>query len=221
MKNLFLKRTLVLVSTILLFVFVFGQPAVGVDTRFNGVPPQPCALIFLPYSPQIVIEAMENYKNEKQNNKSKDPQNYQPFRETSLIRNKSIDVDLKFEIGLKNSENKNISVVYLLLNEENSMEDARAYLDNLAVAIQTYASNQQIKLQTSELGKANKKQADLVASGSNLDAKKAGFLRSPLSNSRRNDNRNKQIDRQIAENKTSQASQQLEIEKQRVDWKYY
>src|SRR5436190_19865511 len=102
MKNLFLKKTLLLVSTVLLFVFVFGQPAVGVDTRFNGVPPQPYAMIFLPYSPQVVIEAMENYKNEKQ----KDPKNYQPFKETSLIRNKSVDVDLIFEIGLKNSDNK-------------------------------------------------------------------------------------------------------------------
>jgi hypothetical protein len=229
-KNLIMKKTLLLTPLALLFAFAFGQPAIGIDNRTDPVLQQPCVMIVLPYSPQVVIAAMENYKYEKQNDKERAtyPKNYQPFRETSLIRNNP-NTDLLFEIGLKNADNKNISVVYLMLTspsvEDNNsgkqtrfdMEQAKAYLDNLANAIQTYALGQQIKLQISELSKANAKQLGLLADGYKLDAKKADLLLKPLSDSKRSVDRRKLLDQQIAENKSSQVVQELEIEKQKAD----
>jgi hypothetical protein len=212
-----------------LCVFAFGQPAIGTESRIDAILQQPYAMISLPYSPQVVIAAMENYKYEKQNKKQRlaNTQNYQSFRETSLILNNP-NTDLLFEIGLKNAGNKNISVVYLMLNSPSvegyysanqtrfDMEQAKAYLDNLAIAIQAFALDQQIKLQTSDLSKANAKHLALVADGDKLDAKKADLLRNPSSGGKRNVDRNKLLDRQIEENKSSQAMQELEIEKQKA-----
>jgi len=99
------------------------------------------------------------------------------------------------------------------------MGQAKAYLDNLAIAIRTYALDQQIKQQTAELSRANAKQVGLIADGNKLDAKKADLLLNPSSNSKRNVGRNKLLDQQIAENKSSQVMLELEIEKQKANLK--
>jgi hypothetical protein len=225
-----MKKTLLLTSMALLFAFAFGQRAIGIENRMDPVLQQSHVMIFLPYSPNVVIAAMENYKDERQNSKERVayPKNYQPFRETSLIRNNP-DKDLIFEIGLKNAGNKNTSVVYLMLYSPSvedhhsgkqtrfDMEQAKAYLDNLAIAIRGYALGQQIKRQTAELSKANAKQLRFIADGQKLDAKKADLLLSPSSNSRRNVDRSKLLDQQILKNKSSQAMQEWEIEKQNAD----
>jgi len=225
-----MKKTLLLTFMALLCAFTFGQPAIGIENHTDPVLQQSYVMIHLPYSPQVVIAAMENYKSEKQNNEERAayPKNYQPFKKTSLVLNNP-DTDLLFEIGLKNAGNKNISVVYLMLNspsrEDNNsgkqirfdMEQAKAYLDNLAIAIRTYALDEQIKRQTAELSKANTKQLELIADGNKLDAKKADLLLRPTSNTKRNVDRNKLLDRQITENKRSQFRQEFEIEKQKED----
>jgi hypothetical protein len=224
-----MKKTVLLIPMALLFAFALGQPAIGNENQIDPILQQPHAMIFLPYSPQVVIAAMENYKYEKQNKKEGVAylNNYKPFLETSLVRNNP-NSDLVFEIGLKYPGNQNISALYLMLNsrsvEDNSgkqkrfdMEHAKDYLDNLAIAIRIYALDQQIKLQTSELSKANTKQLGLVAEGYRLDAKKAGLLHEPPSNSRRSTDRSKLLDQQIAENKSTQLMQELEIEKRKAD----
>jgi len=66
-----MKKTIVLTSMALLCAFAFGQPAIGTENRTDPVLHQPYVMILLPYSPQIVIAAMENYKYEKQNNKER------------------------------------------------------------------------------------------------------------------------------------------------------
>ena len=225
-----MKKTFLLISMALLCAFAFGQPAIGTENRVDPVLQQPYVMIYLPYCPQVIIAAMENYKYEKQTDKEQVayPKNYLPFRENSLIRDNP-NTDLIFEIGLKNASNKNISAVYLMLNSPSvedyyfgkqtrfDMEHAKDYLDNLAIAIRTYALDQQIKLQTSELSKANSKKLNLVAEGFKLDAKKADLLLKPSSNSKRNVDKNKLLDKQIAENKWSQVMQEFEIEKQKAD----
>jgi hypothetical protein len=227
-----MKKTLLLISMALLCAFAFGQPAIGIENRIDLVLQQPHVMIYLPYSPQVVIAAMENYKYEKKNTKelAADPKNYQPFTETSLIRNNP-NADLLFEIGLKNAGNENVSVLYLMLDSPSvedyhsgkqtrfDMEQAKAYLDNLAIAIRTYALGQQIERQTAELRKSNTKQLSLIADGNKLDAKKADLLLNPSGNSKRNVDRNKLLDQQIADNKSSQEIQELRIEKQKADLK--
>jgi hypothetical protein len=225
-----MKKTLFLICMVLLCAFAFGQPAIGTENRMDPVLQQPYVMIYLPYSPQVVIAAMENYKHENQNDKkgTAHPKNYEPFLKTSLIRNNP-NTELRFEIGLKNAGNENISVVYLMLISPSvegyysskltrfDMEHAKAYLDNLAIAIRTFALDQQIKQQTAELSKANTKQLALIADGNRLDVKKADLLLNPSSNSKRNADRIKLLDQQIAENKSSQVMQEFEIEKQKAD----
>jgi hypothetical protein len=213
----------------LLCAFAFGQPAIGTENRMDPVLQQPYVMIYLPYSPQVVIAAMKNYKDEKRNARelAASPKTYQPFEETSLVRSNP-NTDLLFEIGLKNAGNENVSVVYLMLNspsDENGrqtrfdMEHAKAYLDNLAIAIRTNALSEQIKRQTAELSKANTIQLGLIADGDKLHAKKADLLLNPSSNSKRDVDRSRLLDEQIAENKSSQVTQELKIEKQKADLK--
>jgi hypothetical protein len=224
-----MKKTFLLICMALLCAFAFGQPAIGTENRMDPVLQQPYVMIYLPYSPQVIIAAMENYKYERQNTKelAAYPKTYQPFDETLLIRNNP-SADLLFEIGLKNAGNENVSVVYLMLNSPNDeygrqtrfdMEQAKAYLDNLAIAIRTNALREQIKRQTAELSKANTIQLGLIADGDKLHAKKADLLLNPSSNSKRNVDRNRLLDEQIAENRSSQVMQELKIERQKADLK--
>ncbi|SRR6266516_1639329 len=57
-----MKKTLLLTPMVLLFAFAFGQPANGTESRIDPVPQQPYAMIFLPYSPRVVIAALEKLR---------------------------------------------------------------------------------------------------------------------------------------------------------------
>jgi hypothetical protein len=91
---------------------------------------------------------------------------------------------MHFVIGLKDPTNINESVVYLKLNSSSNyldsaqtsthfdMQDAKDYLDNLAVAIKPYASKLQLELQQKKLADARNKNTALVQEGDKLEQKR-------------------------------------------------
>ncbi len=100
-----------------------------------------------------------------------------------MVRNNVHDADIRFGIGRKSEGNKNESVVYLMLNStietrgllgnvnrtvnHFDLEEAKVYLDNLAVAICPYAADMQLKLQNKDLAKAEAKDRMLLSEGIN------------------------------------------------------
>jgi len=183
-----MKRLLIATGFLFLCGFVIGQAKDGTAELQKMATSHPAALIYLPYSPEVVQKALANYlsegtdyffeSSEKQEEKVK---GYLLSSNTLLVKSNKTGADMHFVIGLKNDSNKNESGIYLKLNsfsnEDNSwgkpmqfdMQDAKDYLDNLAIAIKPYASDLQLKLQQKNLSDSQDKNKSLIAEGNKLE----------------------------------------------------
>lgn len=176
-----MKRLFVATGFLFLCGFVIGQAKDGTVELKKMITSSPAALIYLPYSPAVVQKSLANYLSENGEKQQQNTKGYLLSSNTLIARNNKSGADMHFEIGLKNDSNENESAIYLKLNsfsnEENSsgeaiqfdMQDAKDYLDNLAVAIKPYASDLQLKQQQKNLLDAQDKNRFLIAEGNKLE----------------------------------------------------
>jgi hypothetical protein len=176
-----MKRLFVATGFLFLCGFAIGQAKDGTAEFQKMITSHPAALIYLPYSPEVVQKALGNYLYENSEKHQQNAKGYLLSSNTLIVRNNKSGADMHFVIGLKNDSNKNESVIYLKLNsfsnEENGsgeaiqfdMQDAKDYLDNLAIAIKPYASDLQLKLQQKNLSDAQDKNRSLITEGNKLE----------------------------------------------------
>jgi hypothetical protein len=176
MKNLFLAT-----GFLILCGFAIGQAKDGTAELQQTVTSQPAALIYLPYSPGVVKKALGNYLSKISNREQKNAKEYLLSSNTLIVKSNKSAADMHFLIGLKDPNNKNESAIYLKLNSSSNyadstqtgilfeMQDAKDYLDNLAVAIKPYASKLQLELQHKDLSYARDKNTSLVVEGNKLE----------------------------------------------------
>lgn len=205
MKNLFL-------ATGLLFLcgFAIGQAKDGTSELQKTLKPQPAALIYLPYSPEVVIKALNNYLSKTSNNQQKNAKDYLLSDNTLIVKRNESRADMHFLIGLKDPININQSAIYLKLNSSSNyldsaqtsvqfeMQDAKDYLDNLAVAIRPYASKLQLERQQNNLSDAQEKNTTLIAEGNRLEEQRKKIQLQIGDNE--NDKRDKGLARKKAKN---------------------
>jgi len=139
-----MKRLFSVTGFLFLCGFAIGQAKDGTAEFQKMATSQPAAVIYLPYSPEVVQKALADYL-------------------------------------LKDSMTLNESAIYLKLNsfsnDENNtgkaiqfdMQDAKDYLDNLAIAIKPYASDLQLRLQQKNLADAQDKNRSLTTEGNKLE----------------------------------------------------
>ncbi len=174
-----MKRVVVAIGFLFLFGFAIGQAQDGTAELQKTVNRIPAALIYLPYSPEVVKDALENYLTE-----TNDAKGYLVSSKTLIVKNNNTKADMRFVIGLKDEKNSNESVIYLKLNQGSNnepggqpavrfdMQNAKDYLNNLAVAIKPYATEQQLNLQQKNLSAARDKSMSLIAEGDKLEDKR-------------------------------------------------
>ena len=179
-----MKRLFVAIGFLFLCGFAIGQAQDGTAEFQKTVITRPAALIYLPYSPGVVRKALDNYLSKAGDREEKNARGYLLSSQTLIVRNNKTNADMHFVIGLKNSINSNESVIYLKLNAASgyepgektpvpfAMQDAKDYLDNLAIAIKPYASELQLQLQKKNLLAARDKSLSLIAEGDKLEDKK-------------------------------------------------
>lgn len=230
-----MKKLLLSFCMILLVSLVFGQARDGTTEYNYNANKQPAALIYLPYSPNVVSSAILHYKNEGYNVKDASSKMYESFQNTSLIQDNISVENLTFKIGYKDLQNKNITAVYLMLETSLlestvyddyrprtvhflDMDQAIAFLNNLAVAIQSYASNKQIIQQTNDLALATIKQSKLVKIENKLNNRQNDLHQKFTGLDTRNGiKRNEKCERRISVNTAAQAMLQDAITKQKQD----
>lgn len=176
MKNLFLAT-----GFLFLCGFAIGQAKDGTSELQQSVTSQPAALIYLPYSPEVVIKALNDYLSKTTANQQENAKEYLLSSNTLIVKSNKSSADMHFFIGLKDPNNKNQSAIYLKLNSSSNyadsaqtdikfeMQDAKDYLNNLAVAIKPYASKLQLELQQKNLSDAQDKNRSLVLEGNKLE----------------------------------------------------
>jgi hypothetical protein len=198
-----MKRLFVATGFLFLFGFAIGQATDGTSELQKTATSQPAALIYLPYSPEVVQKSLANYLSKNSEKQQLNASGYLLSSNTLIARNNKNGADMHFAIGLKNDSNENETAIYLKLNSfsngENSsgqaiqfdMQDAKDYLDNLAIAIKPYASNLQLKLQQKNLSDSQDKNMSLIAQGKKLEEER------------------KKIEVQIGENKSAKKEKGL------------
>ena len=180
-----MKKTFVLMTGLLLLSgFVIAQAKDG-TAAFQKTMAQPVIMLHLPYSPIVTERAFYDYLSKTSKKDQKEAINYQLSTNTVLVKNNFSNADMHFFIGPGDGQNKNESVIYLKLNSftryENTldsnvinfdMQEAKNYLNNLAIAIQPYATNLQKKLQQKDLVNSQKKYSVLINEGIKLETKR-------------------------------------------------
>jgi len=227
MKNLSLATGFLFLCGIAL-----GQAKEGSVELQARVIPQPAVLTYLPYSPEVVKMALADYLTKTSNKDQRNANGFLLSTNTLLVRNNEGNADMNFVIDRKVQTNKNESVIYLKLNSsvdnENSwgtapiqfdIQEAKDYLNNLAIAIKPYASSLQIKSQQKDLSEAESKNRSLVEEGNKLQ-KKRDKIQTQIGNNGDNkindglSKRKANNDRLIDENLTAQLNLKNAITKQ-------
>lgn len=179
-----MKKLFVVTGFLFLCGYAIGQAKDGTAELQSTASSQPAASIYLPYSPEVVKKALNNYLSQTSDREQKNAKGYLLSSNTLIVKNNKSDADMHFVIGLKDPTNINESVVYLKLNSPSNyeqsvqseiqfdMQDAKDYLDNLAIAIKPYARELQLELQQKSLADARNKNTSLIQEGDKLEQKK-------------------------------------------------
>jgi hypothetical protein len=225
-----MKKILFSMALLLLSTFVFGQAqerqTPQSEKKMNS------AAILLPYSPQVVYKALENFVSKQGKSEQKKAIGYQLSESTLLDKNNIYGFDKHFFYGLNSTGNPNETALYLNLESSRQndnkvevnqfdMQQAKDYLNNLAIAITPYATDLQLKLQNKNLVNSQAKGQLLVDEGIELNKQQAAFKQSIYANS--SSSKNNRLTKRLMKNKQkidnniiAQANQNNEITKQKI-----
>lgn len=226
-----MKKLVVAVSCVMFYAFASGQARDGTLDLKNAGKYEPAALIYLPYAPQVVKDALGNYLEKTTKKDQQHAIGYLLSNNTDLAKSNIYEADMLFEIGVKDKEHVNETVVYLKLHSAPNtysrsqpefyfnMENAKDYLNNLAIAIKPYATQLQVQLQGKNLSQATAQLTKLTKQGNKLQKEKRSLDQGIAKNDagkeatakKKNDNQKK-----INENNIAQALQTIEVNSQKL-----
>ena len=202
-----MKRTSLSFCMLLFALAIYGQAYEGTVAYQKSQ--QPAAIIELGFAPDMVRAAMNDHLSKKGKSKGNDLKGFTMYRNTGMLPGDSINADLFFKIERRSRQQKELSTVSLLLQGPGdqtaaagnvhylSMDEAKAYLNDLSPAIAAYNLEQVIKDQNDAVIKAESKYKSLVNEGEELEKKKAA------------------IEKMISENTEDQQKQMNEVESQK------
>ncbi|RYY88111.1 MAG: hypothetical protein EOO15_09915 [Chitinophagaceae bacterium] len=164
---------------------------------------QPAAVIELPYSSDIVSDALAAFLLKKGRSKGSDIRGFTTFRNTQASGVNG-NADLYFKVERKSRQEKGATLVTLLLTAPKAdgiadslhylnMEEAKAYLNELVPAIAAYNLEQTIRNQNELVARAEGRYKNLVEDGTDLERKRVN------------------IEKNIADNKTAVQNQAAEV----------
>ena len=201
-----MKKIILFFSILLISVLSYGQAYEGTVQYQKQL--QPAAVIDLPYPPSVVNAAMDEYLSKKGKSKGNDIKGFTTYRNTQPQQSDSVNADLYFKTERKSRKEKEVTVVSLLLapadvqtNTGNlhylDMNEARDYLNGLAITIDAYNLELTIKDRNHAVIIAETKYKILTSEGRDLEKKRTT------------------IEKKIADNKNDQQQQLKEIENQK------
>ena len=203
-----MKRLLTITGMLLISAIIYGQAREG-TVEYLKIQ-QPAAFIELPYETHIINEAMNDYLSKKGKSRVDDLKGFTTYRNTQSVGKDSVNADLYFKVERRNKQEKEVSIIYLLLTEPKeglvtvnnvhhlNMEQARVFLDELAPAIEAYNLELLIKHQNESIIKVESKFKTLMDDASDLEKRRAT------------------VENNILENKQDQRTQQSDLAIQKM-----
>jgi len=197
----------------ILFCFVLLCSFAGFSQAVEGAveyqkKQQPAAVIELPYPTSVVNAAMKDFLSKKGKSKGNDIKGFTTYRNTQPLLTDSANADLYFKTERKSKNEKEITVVSLLLSPVDifsntgnlhylTMDDARTYLNELALTIGSYDVERSIKEQNDAVIKGESKYNSLLVASADLEKKRT------------------ELDKKIIDNKAEIQAQLKEVENQK------
>ena len=200
-----MKRALLL--TIILFAakYSFTQAVEGkVEYQKSQ---QPAAIVELPYSPAFVESSLRGYL-EKKGAKGEEIKGFQSFRNVRLGIGDTALTDMYFKIDQKSRQEKEKSIVYLVVAKPNenvatrsgedrtSIDQAKAFLDEFVPSIESYNSEVLIRGQEENIKKAEKKYNALMEEAQELEKRKQNIEQKILENKQHQEKQRSEVDRE-------------------------
>jgi prefoldin subunit 5 len=142
---------------------------------------QSAAVIELPFSADIVNASLNEYLSKKGRSKETDARGFTTFRNTQSLQGDSVNADLFFKVERKDKQSSITSLLVTLEVSQTttgsginnlSMEEAKAYLNNLVPIIESYQLELLIKDQNEAIIKAESKYKSIANDGDDLNKKK-------------------------------------------------
>src|SRR5215217_3377271 len=105
-----MKRNLLSCCMILISAFVFGQKQNRATAGSFVTERQPAAMIVMSQSPEVVIEALQQFENTADVHSKKHPSSFELLQNTSLLQKNIDQAELVFRVG-PNDQDANQSIV--------------------------------------------------------------------------------------------------------------
>ena len=161
-----MKKVICFLSMSLAAITMFGQAQSG--SVVHQKVQHDAAVIELPYAPDMVNAALNDYLSKKGKSKVDDLKGFTTYRNTQPLASDSVNADLYFKVERKSRKEKESTVVSLLLQSpvgnnatakvhHLDMEEAKTYLNELMPAFVAYDLELSIKDQNKSLIDAESK----------------------------------------------------------------
>jgi hypothetical protein len=178
-------------KSVILFAFmvftsagVFAQATEGTVSFKKSK--QSAAIIELPYSSDVVNASLNEYLSKKGRSKDTDARGFTTFRNTQQLQGDSLNADLFFKVEGKDRQSSKVSLLVTqdvskatATNAVNNMtmEQAKAYLDELVPVIESYNLEILINQQNDAIIKAESKYKSIRNEADDLDKKRLSIDR--------------------------------------------
>jgi chromosome segregation ATPase len=204
-----MSKSLFLIVFMLVTGFcVQSQPIATQGTVEYQKGPKPAAIIEVAYAPSIVEDAIKEYM-AKKGFKQETSKGFQVYKGARLSATAAELSDLYFKVDRKSRQDKNISVVYMIVgrpnenvalkaaDDNNNLEDGKTFLTELVPSVEAHNLEVSISDQEETIKKAEKK------------------LRSLQDDQKDYEKKLRNLEDKLAENKRDQETQNAEVSTQR------
>jgi hypothetical protein len=177
-------KTILLLLSLFSITLAQSQEVIESKTEFQKTA-QPSVMVELPYSPDVVEDAIKDYFN-RIGVKPDDSRGFQVFRSTKLGLTDAWNSDLYFKVERKSRKEKDESVIYFFATPEKQqpnlrkpgdnygVDGARSFMKSMLPSIDSYNLQVQIAMQEEEVRKAEKKYQRIMDDGDDLDKTEKG-----------------------------------------------
>ena len=200
-----MKKILILVVALLPASLLFAQAQEGVVAYQKTQ--QHAAIIHLPYSSDVVNDALNDYLSKK-GTKSDQLKGFKSFRNTRLSENDTVHADLYFKVARKSRDEKGKTTISLLVGMPNegiaqrnpstsiTTEQAKEVLNQLVPVIEAFNLERMIKEQNALIIKEEVRYKSLVKEGVDLDEKRSDIEKKILANRLDQEKQTTEVNRQ-------------------------
>lgn len=200
-----MKKILLLALSLLPAYLLFAQAQEGVVAYQKTQ--QPAAIIYLPYSSDVVNDALDDYLSKK-GSRSDQLKGFKSFRNTRLSENDTVPADLYFKVARMSREEKGKTTLSLLVGMPNegiaqrnpstsiTTEQAKEVLNQLVPVIEAFNLERMIKKQNESIIKEEARYKSLVKEGDDLNERRSDIEKKILANRQDQEKQTTEVNRQ-------------------------